>query len=119
MPELKTKEPKPKTDPRPTCFANDSGSSGLTFQLKGGIRMFALHSFLMRIEMKSENEIWFHYTYGVVRVIGRKLGLIYTLTVSRVLGGVRPTDPDDPCRDEIEVTQIVFEDAKDASGDGP
>ena len=81
--------------------------------------MFALHSFLMRIEMKSENEIWFHYTYGVVRVIGRKLGLIYTLTVSRVLGGVRPTDPDDPCRDEIEVTQIVFEDAKDASGDGP
>jgi hypothetical protein len=53
-----------------------------------------------------------------VRVIGRNLGLIYTLTISHVLGGVRPTAPDDPCRDEIEVTQIVFEDAKDASSDG-
>jgi hypothetical protein len=78
--------------------------------------MFALHSFLMRIEMKSENEIWFHYTYGVVRVIGRKLGLIYSLTVSHVLGGVRPTASDDPCRDEIEVREIVFENAKDTIG---
>ncbi len=74
--------------------------------------MFALHSFLMRIEMKNENEIWFHYTYGIVRVIGHKLGLIYSMTASRALGGVRPTDPDDPCRDEIEVREIVFEDAQ-------
>jgi len=118
MSELKTKKTKLKDDPRPTCFAHDAGSSGLSFVLKGGIRMFAPYSFLMRIEMKSENEICFHYTYGLVRVIGRKLGLIYTLSISHVLGGVRPTDPDDPCRDEIEVTQIVFEDAKDASGDG-
>jgi hypothetical protein len=111
MPELKGKEPKPKADPRPTCFANDSGSSGLTFELKGGIKMFALHSFLMRVEMKSENEIWFHYTYGVVRVIGRKLQLIYTLAVPRVLGGVQTTDPDDPCREEIEVKEIEFVEA--------
>ena len=74
--------------------------------------MFAHHSFLMRIEMKNENEIWFHYTYGVVRVIGRKLELIYSLTISRVLGGVRPTDSDDPCRAEIEVREIVFESMK-------
>jgi len=73
--------------------------------------MFALHSFLMRIEMKSENEIWFHYTYGIVRVSGRKLELIYTLAVPHVLGGVRPTDPDDPCRNEIEVREIVFDDS--------
>ena len=79
--------------------------------------MFAHHSFLMRIEMKNENEICFHYTYGVVRVIGRKLEMIYNLALPRVLGGVRLTDPDDPCRDEIEVTQIVFEDAKDAISD--
>jgi len=71
--------------------------------------MFALHSFLMRIEMMSENEICFHYTYGAVRVIGRKLELIYTLAVPHVLGGVRPTAPEDPCRAEIEVREIVFE----------
>lgn len=118
MPELKTKDPNRTFDLKPTCFGNDAGSTGLSFVLKGGIRMFAPYSFLMRIEMKSENEIWFHYTYGLVRVIGRNLGLIYTLSISHVLGGVRPTAPDDPCRDEIEVTQIVFEDAKDASGDG-
>jgi hypothetical protein len=108
MSELKTKDPQRPFDLKPTCFANDAGSSGLSFELKGGIRMFAPYSFLMRIEIKSENEIWFHYTYGLVRVIGRKLGLIYTLTISRVLGGVRPTDPDDPCRDEIEVRKIEF-----------
>jgi hypothetical protein len=78
--------------------------------------MFALHSFLMRIEMKSENEIWFHYTYGVVRVTGRKLELIYTLAVPRVLGGVRPSDADDPCRDEIDVREIVFEESKGEDG---
>ncbi len=73
--------------------------------------MFALHSFLMRIEMKNQNEIWFHYTYGIVRVSGRKLELIYTLAEPRVLGGVRPTESDDTCRDEIEVREIVFEGA--------
>jgi hypothetical protein len=116
MSELKVKKPKLQDEPRPTCFANDLGSSGFSFVLKGGIRMFAPYSFLMRIEMKSENEIWFHYTYGVVRVIGRNLGLIYTLSISHVLGGVRPTDPDDPCRDEIEVTQIVFEEVVEEKG---
>ena len=80
--------------------------------------MFAHHSFLMRIEMKNENEICFYYTYGVVRVIGRKLEMIYNLALPRVLGGVRPTAPDDPCRNEIEVREIVFEDAKDTSSDG-
>ena len=99
-------------EPDPTCYASESASGGFAFHLKGGIRMFAHHSFLMRIEMKNGNEICFYYTYGIVRVIGRKLEMIYNLALPRVLGSVRPTEPDDPCRDEIEVREIVFEDAK-------
>ncbi len=74
--------------------------------------MFAQHSFLMRIEIKNGEEICFYYTYGVVRVIGRKLEMMYNLALPHVLGSVRPTAPDDPCREEIEVTDVVFEDAR-------
>ena len=109
MAQLKRKDGTQKSEP--TCYASESAPGGFAFHLKSGIRMFAHHSFLMRIEMRSENEICFYYTYGAVRVIGRKLEMIYNLALPRVLGSVRPTDPDDPCRDEIEVTQIVFEDS--------
>ena len=72
----------------------------------------ALHSFLSYIEMKGEEEISFHYTYGVVRVIGRNLETIHDLVKQHHIGIIRPSDPNDPCRDEVEVTQIIFEDAK-------
>ena len=78
--------------------------------------MFALHSFLMRIEMKNETEICFHYTYGVVRVIGCKLEMIYRLALPQVLGSVKLTEPDDPCRDEIEVTAVIFDISEGADG---
>ncbi len=59
--------------------------------------------------MKSEREICFYYTYGTVRVIGPRVELIYTLALPRVLGGVQPSAPDDPCCDEVEVRAVVFE----------
>jgi hypothetical protein len=108
MPELKRKEPQQGYNPQPTCFAS-SAAGGFAFHLMGGVRMYALHSFLMRIEMKSEKEICFYYTYGTVRVIGPKVELIYTMAMPRVLGGVQLSDPDDPCLDEVEVREVLFE----------
>src|SRR5580658_8537659 len=116
MSELKTKDGKPK--PEPTCYKWEAPTLGFTFELEGRREIFALHSFLSRIEMKNENEIWFHYTYGVVRVIGRHIEEIYRLAKQHSIGVFRRSEPDDPCRAKIEVTQIVFEDAKDAIGNG-
>jgi hypothetical protein len=113
MSHLKTKESK-ETAPQPTCFRWDAGAArlGFTFELGGKHEIFAVHSFLSRIEMKGENEIAFHYTYGVVHVIGHHLKDIYQQAKQYTIGVIRPSDLDDPCRAEIEVTRIVFEDAK-------
>ena len=92
----------------------DAGATrlGFIFELGANHEIFAAHSFLSRIEMKDENEVVFHYTYGVVRVSGRHLKTIYEQAKQYTIGVVRPSDPDDLCRAEIEVTRIVFEDAK-------
>jgi hypothetical protein len=66
-------------------------------------------TFLSRIELKNENEILFHYTYGIVRVTGSHLEHLYRMVKKQVIGGIRPSAPDDPCRAEMEVTKIVFE----------
>jgi hypothetical protein len=116
MTQLKGKDGKPK--PEPTCYIWETPNLGFTFELGGKKRLLALHSFLSHIEMKGEEEISFHYTYGVVRVIGRHLEKIYQLAKEQHIGVIRPSELNDPCRNEVEVKQIVFEDAKDFSGDG-
>ena len=68
------------------------------------------------MEMKNGNEIYFHYTYGVVRVTGQNMELLFSMTKNHVLGGLRRSDPNDLCRDEIEITQIVFEDTIEENG---
>ena len=108
MPKLKGKEPIVEHELQPTCYLY-SAEGGFAFQLNGGVQVYALHSFLMRIEMKSETEIQFHYTYGTFRVLGLKVEKIYKLAVPRVLGGVKPSDPDDPCCDKVDVREVVFE----------
>jgi len=110
MAQLKTKDGTPK--PEPTCFEWGFSLLGFTFELGGKNELFALHSFLSHIEMKGEEEISFHYTYGMVRVTGHHLKTIYQLVKEQKIGVIRSSDPDDPCRVEIEVSKIVFEDAK-------
>ncbi|MCE0521372.1 MAG: hypothetical protein LV480_00485 [Methylacidiphilales bacterium] len=112
MPQLKTKEPKPNFDRRPSCYVDDPALLGFTFEVGKSEEIFLLHSFLSRIELKSENEILFHYTYGIVRVTGSHLEHLYRMVKQHVIGGIRPSALDDPCRAEMEVRQIVFEDAK-------
>jgi hypothetical protein len=113
MSQLKSKDGTPK--PEPTCFKWETPNLGFTFELGGKKRLLALHSFLSHIEMKGEEEISFHFTYGVVRVIGRHLETIYGLVKQHHIGVIRPSELNDPCRSEVEVTQIVFEDAKDTT----
>ena len=68
--------------------------------------------------MKGEEEISFHYTYGVVRVIGRHFEDIFRMVKLHHIGVIRPSEADDPCRDKVEVTQIVFEEVKAVAIDG-
>lgn len=115
MPQLKTRDGTPK--PEPTCYKWDAPTLGFTFELGGKKQLLALHSFLSHIEMKGEEELSFHYTYGVVRVIGRHLEDVFRLVKQHHIGVIRPSEVNDPCRDEVEVTQIVFENIRaDAVG---
>jgi hypothetical protein len=116
MSHLKTKDGTSK--PEPTCFKWETPTLGFTFELGGKKRLLALHSFLSHIEMKGEEEISFHYTYGVVRVIGRHLENVYHLVKQHHIGVIRPSELNDPCRSEVEVTEIVFEDAKAVAIEG-
>ena len=110
MAQLKTKDGTP--EPEPTCFNHgDSPRLGFTFELGAKNEIFAPHSFLSRVELKS-SEITFHYTYGTVRVIGRGLDKIFGwIKGQEFIGVLRRSDPDDPCRAEIEIREIVFEEA--------
>jgi hypothetical protein len=112
MTQLKTKEPKLNSDQRPSCYMSDPALLGFTFEVGKSNEIFLLHSFLSRIELKGENEILFHYTYGIVRVTGSHLEHLYRMMKQHVVGGIQPSAPDDPCRAEMEVREIVFEDAR-------
>ena len=61
--------------------------------------------------MRGNEEIVIHYTFGVVRLIGHQLEAIYSLLKQHHLDFARPSEANDPCRAEIEVREIVFEDA--------
>jgi hypothetical protein len=112
MPQLKTKDGTPKSEP--TCYKLGVSLLGINFELPGNTQLFAHYSFLSHIEIRGDKEIAIHYTFGVVRVIGHHLEAIYTLLKQHQLDFAHLSEANDPCRDEIEVTQIVFEDAKTA-----
>lgn len=84
---------------------------GINFDLADKTELFAHYSFLSHLEMRGNEEIAVHYTFGVVRLVGRHLEPIYSLLKQHNLEFARRSDRDDPCREEIEVTKIVFEDA--------
>ena len=83
---------------------------GINFDLADKTQLFAHYSFLSHLEMRGNEEIAVHYTFGVVRLVGRHLEPIYSLLKQHNLEFARLSDRDDPCREEIEVTRIVFDD---------
>jgi hypothetical protein len=109
MSQLKTKDGTSK--PEPTCYKLGGSRLGINFELPNKARLFAHYSFLSHIEMRGEDEIAVHYTFGVVRVIGHHLGAIYSLLKQHNLDFARVSEANDSCRFEIEVTKISFEDA--------
>jgi hypothetical protein len=111
MPQLKTMDGTPR--PEPTCYKLGGSRLGINFELPGKTQLFAHYSFLSHVEMRGENEIAVHYTFGVVRIRGRHLEAIFSLLKQHSLDLARLSDAHDTCRDEIEVTQIVFEAAKE------
>jgi len=113
MAHLKTKDGTPK--PEPTCYKLGGTQLGANFELSDETRLFAHYSFLSHMEMRRGDEIAIHYTFGIVRVIGHHLEAIFSLLKQHNLDFVRLSDAGDPCRTEIEVTRIVFEDAEATS----
>jgi hypothetical protein len=97
-----------------TCPKGDFGSTQQfgNFELSDRTRLFAHYSFLSHVEMRGNEGIVIHYTFGLVRMIGQHLETIFSLLKQHNLDFARPSDLTDRCRDEIEVTQIVFEDVK-------
>ena len=111
MPQLKTKDG--AINPEPTCYKLGTSLLGINFEMSRKTQLFAHYSFLSHVEIRGDQEIIIHYTFGVVRVIGHHLEAIYSLLRQHNLEFARHSEAHDPCRDEIEVTQIVFEATKE------
>ncbi len=111
MPQLKTRDGTQK--PEPTCYKLGGSQLGTNFDLPDRTRLFAHYSFLSHVEMRGNEEIVVHYTFGVVRLIGHRLEAIYSLLKQHNLDFARLSEANNPCRGEIDVTQIVFEDASE------
>lgn len=111
MTQLRTKDGMQR--PEPTCYKLGGSQLGTNFELLGQARLFAHYSFLSHLEMRREDEICIHYTFGVIRVTGHHLEAIYSLLKQHSLDFVCLSGANDPCRAEIEVTKIVFEDVED------
>lgn len=107
MSQLKTKDGTSK--PEPTCYKLGGSRLGINFELPDKTRLFAHYSFLSHVEMRGEEEINVHFTFGVVRVTGRRLEAIYSLLNEHNLDFACRSEATDPCRDEIEITKIMFE----------
>jgi hypothetical protein len=116
MSQLKTRDGTSK--PEPTCYKLGGTQLGTNFELLGRTQLFAHYSFLSHIEIRGDEEIVIHYTFGVVRVIGHHLEAIYSLLKPHNLDFARLSEVHDPCRNKSEVIQIVFEDAKAVAIDG-
>ena len=113
MPQLKTRDGTPR--PEPTCYKLGGSQLGANFELPDKTQLFAHYSFLSHVEMVGEDEIAIHYTFGVVRLIGHHLETIFSLLKQHNLDFARPSELTDPCRAEIEIRKIVFENAEAAS----
>jgi hypothetical protein len=111
MSQLKSKDGTSK--PEPTCFKLGGTQLGTNFELPDNTRLFAHYSFLSHVEMRGNEEIVIHYTFGVVRLIGHHLEAIFSLMKQHNLDFARPSEAHDPCRVEIEVSRIIFEDVDD------
>jgi hypothetical protein len=100
-------------EPNPTNYERDSRAAGVNFQLSGQRQLFAPYSFLSHAEMKGEEEIVFHYTFGMVRVKGDHLDFIYSMVRSHDLGSINCARDEAAKPDDPRIREIVLEKRED------
>jgi hypothetical protein len=93
----------------PTIYERVSRAFGINFELKGKIQLFAPYSFFSHAQMNGDEEIIFHYTFGVVRVKGDHLDFIYSLARSHELASINCTTDDATKPEDPRIKQILFE----------
>jgi hypothetical protein len=107
------KRPDGTFEPKPPNYERDSRAVGIDFQLSGKRQLFAPYSFLSHAEMKGEEEIVFHYPFGMVRVKGEHLDFIYSMARSHELASIN-CDCDEAAKlDGPRIKQILFEKSGD------
>jgi hypothetical protein len=100
-------------EPNPTNYERDSRAAGINFQLSGQRQLFAPYSFLSHAEMKGEEEIVFHYTFGMVRVKGEHLDFIYSMVRNHELGSINCAKDESAKLEDPRIKEIVFEKSQD------
>lgn len=74
--------------PEPVCFTLDSSALGITFELRNKTALFATYAFLSHAQLTQDEEIILHYSFGVVTVIGQRLGRIFELLQKHELSAI-------------------------------
>ena len=109
---LKTKDG--TFDSKPANYERDTHPAGINFELKDGTALFAPYSFLSHA-LRHPDEIVIHYSFGLVRVRGERLSLIFTMIRSQELGSINCATDKIAKPEEPRIQDILFEDAESLS----
>ena len=105
---LKTKDG--TFDSKPANYERDTHPAGINFELKDGTALFAPYTFLSHALYHSD-EIVIHYSFGIVRLQGERLNLIFTLIRGHELCSINCAMDKTAKPEEPSVRSILFEDA--------
>jgi len=106
---LKTKDG--TFDSKPANYERDTHPVGINFELKDGTALFAPYSFLSHA-LRHPDEIAIHYSFGVVRIRGERLGTIFTMIRSQELGSINCAEDKIAKPEEPLIRDILFEDVE-------
>jgi hypothetical protein len=100
-------------EPNPTNYERDSRATGINFHLSRQRQLFAPYSFLSHAQMNGQEEIVFHYTFGMVRVKGEHLDFIYSIVRGHELGSINCATDESAKPEDPRIKEIVFEKSQD------
>jgi hypothetical protein len=89
---LKSSERKHTTPPaNQPCFetSEQPQSPGISFEMKGGTKRFALHSFLSAVDFDGSGALILRYTFGTITVKGKALQPLWEAVCQGTLSRVR------------------------------
>jgi hypothetical protein len=106
---LKTKDG--TFDTKPANYERDTHPAGINFELKDGTALFAPYPLLSHALYHSD-QIVIHYSFGVVRVRGERLGPVFAMISSQELGSINCATEKMAKPEESRIREILFEDAE-------